>query len=202
MNAILLDARIERAPLGRESHLDYLADRYEISETGCWLWTGGVSAKNYGQISSSRIKSAGTRIAHRFAYELLVGPIPEGLTLDHLCRVRICVNPDHLEPVSSRENTLRGLAPAAENLRKAACIHGHEFTPENTRVSALGHRCCLTCERLRLVEAREDRRSGRRSPRSAQHGTRSMYFTYFCRCDPCSEAARRYDRERRARRAS
>jgi len=72
---------------------------------GCWIWTGAVEGKGYGAPSINGVK----RPAHRLAYEDLVGPVPEGLHLDHLCRVRRCVNPAHLEPVTSRENTLRGV---------------------------------------------------------------------------------------------
>ena len=75
------------------------------------------------------------------------GPIPEGLTLDHLCRVRACVNPAHLEPVTLRENTLRSpSAPTAINARKTECLRGHAFTPENTWVHR-SRRCCRECKR-------------------------------------------------------
>src|ERR1019366_4519713 len=72
--------------------------------TGCWLWTGGLNRGGYGQFMTPPCT-----VAHRVAYELFVGPIPEGLQLDHLCRVRSCVNPQHLEPVSQQENIRRGL---------------------------------------------------------------------------------------------
>jgi len=85
--------------------------------------------------------------AHRFAYEALVGPIPEGLKLDHLCRNRACVNPDHTEPVTDRVNTLRGFGPTAMNARATHCSEGHEFTDENTYLNQSGSRVCLTCMR-------------------------------------------------------
>jgi hypothetical protein len=85
---------------------------------------------------------------HRLTYEALVGEIPEGLVIDHLCRVRECVNPDHLEVVPSRVNTLRGDGPTARNARKTHCVRGHEFTPENTRPRPEGGRRCRECRRL------------------------------------------------------
>lgn len=108
--------------------------------TGCWLWTGFVEPSGYG-----RMTYGGQQLAHRISYEHFVGPIPAGLQLDHLCRVRNCVNPEHLEPVTARENTLRGEAPAALNARKTHCIRGHEFTPENTYVQSGGGRGCVAC---------------------------------------------------------
>jgi hypothetical protein len=122
----------------------------------CWLWTGSVMPRGYGKVTIAKRRL----LAHRIAYEAFVGPIPEGLTLDHLCRVRRCVNPGHLEPVTVRENTLRSpVAPAAINARKTHCVHGHEFSPENTRVqfrrSDQGeHRICRACARARYHERR------------------------------------------------
>lgn len=95
----------------------------------CWLWTAGRNRDGYGLFSSQR---GGQRSAHRIAYEWERGPIPDGLQIDHLCRVTSCVNPAHLEAVTGRVNMLRGFAPPAINARKTHCINGHEFTPENT----------------------------------------------------------------------
>ena len=114
-------------------------------ESGCWLWQGTLAANGYGvlRVDGKNVK------AHRFSYELLRGPIPEGATIDHLCRVRSCVNPDHLEAVSFAENCLRGEGLPAQNFRKTHCQRGHEFTPENTSVDRYGHRECITCRRER-----------------------------------------------------
>ena len=98
--------------------------------TGCWLWAGHVNPKGYG---TAAIKETGsnrwmTRYAHRAMYQLVAGPIQAGLELDHLCRVRSCVNPEHLEPVTRRENVLRGDAPALAALLsrpKTHCARGH-----------------------------------------------------------------------------
>ncbi len=91
--------------------------KFVTSDTGCWLWTGPLTRKGYG-----RFKVADKPIqAHRWAYAYLRGPIPEGLTIDHLCRMRHCVNPRHMEVVTSRENTLRGFGVAAQYARRAHC---------------------------------------------------------------------------------
>lgn len=115
----------------------------------CWLWLGTCNHQGYGQIS---IRQRKVRV-HRFAYTLCVGPIPEGLTLDHLCRVRNCVRPDHLEPVTQRINLLRGETIAARAARKTHCPQGHEYSPENTYrylpKSGSRARMCRACDRDR-----------------------------------------------------
>lgn len=108
----------------------------------CWLWTACQNGSGYGSFTSP-----GYRVAHRFSYELLVGPVPDGLNLDHLCRVRHCVNPTHLEAVTPQVNVLRGAGLCAENARKTHCVKGHEFTPENIYRKAEGGRECLRCKR-------------------------------------------------------
>lgn len=113
-------------------------------EAGCMVWQGAHFPKGYGSI---RVQGV-TRGAHRVAYELAVGPIPEGLTLDHLCRIRDCINPAHLEPVTNRENTLRGEGFSAVNARKAACPRGHPYDDENTWGYRDG-RYCRACRRNR-----------------------------------------------------
>ena len=95
---------------------------------GCWEWTGAKGRCGYGHMNINGV----TRVAHRIGYELLVGQIPGGMTLDHLCRNRACVRPDHLSPATHRDNTLRGDGPTAQNSRKTHCPRGHEYTSENT----------------------------------------------------------------------
>jgi hypothetical protein len=104
----------------------------------CWLWTATQVDGGYGWFDRS--------LAHRWAWEHLVGPIPDGLILDHLCRVHHCVNPDHLEPVTTAVNLTRGYGISARNALKTRCKHGHEFTPENTYIHPKrGTRDCRTC---------------------------------------------------------
>lgn len=109
----------------------------------CWPWTASGS-RGYGRIGFGGHQYR----AHRIAYELLVGPIPDGLVIDHLCRNRGCCNPAHMEPVTFAENILRGEAPSAINARMVRCVNGHEFTARSN-----GRRICRTCERERRVAA-------------------------------------------------
>ena len=108
---------------------------------GCWLWTGAKNPKGYGQFQfGGRWGSA-----HRYAYQRFVGVIPQGLGIDHLCRVRNCVNYEHLEPVTTKENTLRGISPSALNARKITCPRGHPLSGKNLYLRPSGFRCCRTC---------------------------------------------------------
>jgi hypothetical protein len=116
----------------------------------CWAWTGGRSGGRYGMYRR--------QYAHRIAYEQLVGPIPDGLELDHLCRNTLCVNPDHLEPVTHAENTRRGFGPAGMAARRTHCPHGHPYDAANTYVRATGGRRCRICS---LASSREEYRKRR-----------------------------------------
>lgn len=134
--------------------------------SGCWLWMGYLNDEGYGRLRLGSTEEPYSP-AHKASYELLVGPVPEDLQLDHLCRVRCCVNPKHLEPVTALENTTRGIgngpAVAAAALAHEAITHcpqGHEYTPENTRRYGVAQaRWCWTCKKARDREAQRNRRA-------------------------------------------
>ena len=127
-----------------------LAGRFRVTDS-YWLWNDPPGTEGYAQVHYN----GRSRHVHRLMYELLVGAVPEGLVLDHLCRERTCVRPDHLEPVTNRENILRGVSPSARNAVKTHCVHGHEFTQENTYAyTRLGKRECRTCKRIRARHRR------------------------------------------------
>lgn len=108
--------------------------------SGCWLFTGSLF-NGYGYGYDERTKK--TRLAHRIVYELLVGPVPGGLQIDHLCRNRACVNPQHMEPVTLGENVLRGIGPTAINARKTRCVRGHKYSHRDKN-----QRFCRECRDL------------------------------------------------------
>lgn len=131
--------------------IDRFFSKIEINEsTGCWEWKAFIH-KGYARLN------VGGKIveAHRWIYELLIG-IPAGLQLDHLCRVRHCVNPDHLEPVTSHENTMRGESIVAKRASQTRCIRGHLLSGNNVSiVNYRGtHRRCLKCHAIRETARR------------------------------------------------
>lgn len=115
-------------------------ERVDVGD--CWTWTASKS-NGYGYFCPPGSRQA--MGAHLWLYRELVGPVAPGHELDHLCRNRACVNPDHLEPVTKRENGLRGYSPAAINARKTRCPKGHEYTDANTKRGVRGARVCRTC---------------------------------------------------------
>lgn len=135
--------------------------KVEIADDGCWRWTGTRTPRGYGQFHWS----GRHRPAHRVAYETLVEPIHEGLVCDHLCRERACVNPAHIEPVTNRENIVRG--EAGELIRKrfasrTHCANGHDYSPGNV-ITRQGRRRCVACEKAMI-----DRRTVKRRMLRAQ----------------------------------
>lgn len=125
---------------------------------GRWEWQGFRDYDGYGQAAGENTYE-GCKPAHRVVYEMMVGPIPEGLQLDHLCRNRACVKPSHVEPVSGAENIRRGQSPAAKNARKTHCLRGHFYDEVNTYVSPDGRRSCRTCHRERMAAKKREEKA-------------------------------------------
>ena len=132
-----------------------LAGRFEAQyepepTSGCWIWIGVVDRLGYGAMEIDGRKA----MAHRVSHILSKGDIPPGLTIDHLCRNRRCVNPAHLEAVPHRVNVLRGHGIAAKRATQTHCVNGHEFTPENTYLYRGRYRSCRDCGNRRNREFR------------------------------------------------
>jgi hypothetical protein len=128
--------------------------------TGCWLWTASQTYAGYGRLQVTDEAGRSTAWgAHRAAYVAWVGPVPDGLHLDHLCRVRHCVNPRHLEPVTNEENLKRSpITHTSINMGRTHCKHGHEFTAANTYATRGGRgRACRQCKNDRTVAQRAAR---------------------------------------------
>ena len=113
-----------------------------VSPDGCWQWQGKLTSKGYGRVNVH----GRTRRVHQLSHETFIGPIPEGLEVDHLCRVRHCVNPAHLEAVEHAENLHRSpLTIPARNVRKTHCPANHPYDDANTYISPRGQRICRPC---------------------------------------------------------
>lgn len=123
-----------------------LRDKMAVADSGCWLWLGGTNGR-YGQMSVE----GRDQYVHRLAYELWVGPISEGLTIDHLCATKLCINPKHLEPVPNAVNIQRAAAALTH------CMNGHPYTEANTYRRPKGRQC----KECGLIRKREARRAGR-----------------------------------------
>lgn len=152
-----------------------MRDRVRVSADGCWLWMGAVCRTpgfDYGRVHWE----GKTRLAHRLAYTLLVGD-PGPLQLDHLCRTPRCCNPSHLEPVTARENVMRGETEARRNSSKTHCKNGHPLSGENLYIDPRGKRHCRTCDRA--------------NRRRRYHEQREKYREYH------REWAREYRRKKR-----
>ncbi|MFF7837586.1 HNH endonuclease signature motif containing protein [Streptomyces ossamyceticus] len=125
--------------------------KVKVDEVGCWLWIAALNRNGYGRfMDSNKI----TRAAHRVAYEALIAAIPEGLQLDHLCRVRHCVNPMHTEPVTQTENLRRGETITAKAAAAMRCPKDHPYSGDNLYVNPKGHRSCRQCTRDRNARRR------------------------------------------------
>lgn len=137
-------------------------------ETPCWVWTRALS-KGYGQkwVDGRTVK------AHTWSYERAYGPVPDGLVLDHLCRQRDCVNPDHLEPVTQGENMRRAMTPTMIAFRTGICVRGHPYTPESAYYRADGSKQCRVCERI--ARARRHGKEFRPTPDAEERIARALW---------------------------
>lgn len=121
------------------------AEKVAIRDDGCHEWTASINNRGYGTFCAGGGVSV---VAHRWSYEHYVGPVPDGLVLDHLCRNRRCVNPAHLEPVTQQSNLLRAVGMGQANTKKTHCPAGHPYSEENTYIPpGRPNRMCRACRR-------------------------------------------------------
>lgn len=136
-----------RRPIGERTDLErFMAKVRSADALDCWIWLGGRSPGDYGQFYLGKGRTPTP--AHRWSYEYFVAEIPDGLVIDHLCRVPLCVNPWHLEPVTIAENSFRGQSPAIQRWRENRCIRGHDLNDAYIRRDT-GARMCRRCQRIR-----------------------------------------------------
>jgi len=151
-------------------------DKWTIDPSGCWLWTGGKIGQGYGEI----VVRKKTWMAHRLSWELLVGPIPTGLVIDHLCRVRNCINPEHLEPVTDQVNIQRGWNVSARRGPRDAeipfCKRGHDYSKTRRRKMSTGKPFCVECDRDQR-KARYDEKTKDKVPIVRPRGVRPVSLT-------------------------
>lgn len=132
--------------------------KVEVLDNGCWQWRGAINkTEGYGRFYARDR----TGDAHRFSYIVHKGEVPEGLVLDHICRHRSCVNPDHLRPVTNAENVLSGVGLTAKYAKATHCHRGHPFDEKNTYVSARGNRHCKACRTAAYNKYRERQKAKR-----------------------------------------
>lgn len=156
----------------------------------CWVWQGSLVQKGYGM---STLDGRRTR-AHRVAYIVLIGPIPDGLVLDHLCRNRACVNPDHLEPVTLGENSLRGMSPTIVKHRERRCGRGHAVDESNSYVvPSTGLPRCAQCKREDYERRHADPEW--RKARAAKERERQRLRRERASCTTCDRAETTEEKE-------
>lgn len=140
--------------------IDRTLSRVAVDENGCWNFMGARGRWGYGRVGISVDGKTKHQYAHRVTYEHFVGPIPDGLMIDHLCRNPPCCNPEHLEPVTPQVNQRRGVGPTGINSRKTHCLRGHELAGDNLAIRKSNcARTCRICVRLRQA-AYDARRRG------------------------------------------
>ena len=137
--------------MAKKEKIELFFDKIFFDESGCWLWTGALS-NGYGLFRNEQSKQ-GT--AHNFSYRYFKGKISDHLQIDHLCRIRSCVNPEHLEAVTPRDNLDRANHWSKINREKRNCPKGHEYSMENTQITSIGSRICKRCNRERMRKLRE-----------------------------------------------
>lgn len=170
-------------PIEQRFHEKYRVDK----RNGCWRWKASIRTNGYSQFRYSRAKNG---YGHVFAYEHFIGPIPDGHTLHHVCRNRDCVNPEHLEAVTPRENLMADDTPARRNAEKTHCKRGHELAGDNLYVTSEVKRVCRACQRLWREQHRDELREYARE-----------YFTRRYASDPDFAARhRRSSRDAQRRR--
>lgn len=145
-------SRLAARMANRGSVKDVILRKKKVDINGCWVWLGNRVKKSngdYGHISIKWKDVRKTFRAHRLSYEVFIGDIPEGLELDHKCRNTLCINPDHLEPVTHTENMRRRI-----DINKPQCKNGHDYTEENTYVNPRGRRECRVCKEVSRAKSR------------------------------------------------
>lgn len=125
-------------------------EKFVIDPSGCWVWIGACDTLGYGHIAAPEHNRNGGKLgrAHRVAWALYKGPIPEGLVIDHLCKNRFCVNPEHLEPVTFKENLDRSDSASTLEAKKTQCLRGHSLSGSNIYETKKG-RVCRQCSNMR-----------------------------------------------------
>lgn len=172
-------------PISRELAMELaprIMKRIKVNtKTGCWHRTVNINpGTGYSSIAKTVQGKTTYYLVHRVMYVFMNGPIPEGLTIDHLCEVVECCNPSHMQAVTQRVNVLRSRTnPAALNARKEFCDNGHPF------IEVGGNkRRCATCARVAAKRRRKERQE-LGVPADESHGTRRAYHYWVCRCDEC-----------------
>lgn len=162
-------------------------------DLGCWIWPGHIGAYGYGHFHWK----GGRLRAHRVSYQIHNGYIPPDAVIDHICRTRSCVNPEHLRLLANVENVMIGVSPPATNARRTRCSNGHEFDSVNTYISPRGWRYCRICERARSRKYAAARREAN-PPRNMSRDGACMADDCQRRIDRRGLCMKHYARKRRA----